>query len=147
MFFKLNRKEWYWKMKNKLILALGVLLVSGFVFMSCDNGTGEGDDVFEGTWVSTGQNALRIEASGGSWNEYMVSNNKEFIRGTYTVSDNVVTAKLTQINAAPFGGSDEWVAWTNLSDTYKEYVGESTQQITINGNTFTAFNGWTFTKQ
>jgi hypothetical protein len=40
MFFKIKWKGTFFKMKNKLVLALGVLLIFGMVFMACDTGNG-----------------------------------------------------------------------------------------------------------
>jgi hypothetical protein len=94
-------------------------------------------DVFAGTWVSD-DNFIRIEASNGSFKQYLVSKNKEVLRGTYTVSGNAVTVKMTQINTAMFDDEDAWFAWATLPDHYKEYVGGETQQISIAGNTFTS---------
>jgi hypothetical protein len=111
---------------------------------SSGSGSSGGNDALEGTWVS---DFLRIEASKGSFKQYLVPENKEVVRGTYTVSGNTGTAKITQINTYMFGGADKWVAWANLSAEYKAYVGGSeTQQIIITGNTFTS-NGMIFTKQ
>jgi hypothetical protein len=90
---------------------------------------------------------MKLEASNGSFKQYLVANNIEVARGTYTISGNAVTVRITQVNTVLFGDVNTWVTWANLSDTYKGYVGGSeTQQITIDGNTFTS-NDRTFTKQ
>jgi hypothetical protein len=115
------------------------------IFTACPNLTGNEDDAFEGTWVSD-DNFIRFEASNGSFTQYLVSGNKEVVRGTYTVSGNTVTANMTEINTVMFGGADAWFTWAALPDQYKEYVGDETQQITITDNTFTAGDK-TFTKQ
>jgi hypothetical protein len=47
-----------------------------------------------------------LDASNGSFKQYLVSNNKEVLRGTYTVSGNTVTVKMTQINTAAFDDED-----------------------------------------
>ncbi|MDR1586486.1 MAG: hypothetical protein LBS57_03400, partial [Treponema sp.] len=39
-FSKSNKKEWYWKMKGKFGLVLGVMLVFSFVLVACENGNG-----------------------------------------------------------------------------------------------------------
>jgi hypothetical protein len=105
-----------------------------------------GDDIFTGTWISD-DNFIRLEASNGSFKQYLVSIGKEVVYGTYTVSGNVVTAKMIQINTLMFDGADVWVAWANLPDAYKEYVGGSeTQQVIIIGDTFTS-HGKTLIKQ
>ncbi|MDR2053442.1 MAG: InlB B-repeat-containing protein [Treponema sp.] len=105
-----------------------------------------GDDAFKGTWVSD-DNFVRLEASDGSFKQYLVSNSKEVVRGTYTVSGNTVTVNMTQINTVMFGGADTWVSWADLSSEYREYIGGSeTWQITIVGNSFTS-GDTTLTKQ
>jgi hypothetical protein len=134
-------------MRNKWFFTLGVLLVFGFVFTACDNGTpSSDDDVFAGTWVSS---QMKLVASNGSFKEYMVPSNNEIVRGTYTVSGTTVSAKVTEVNTSVFGGADAWVAYANLSDAEKGLLGMpdgNTMQITITGNSWTA-NGQTFTKQ
>jgi hypothetical protein len=109
-------------------------------------GGSEDEDALEGTWVSD-DNSLRLEASNGSFKQYLVYDNKEVVRGTYTVSGNAVTATITDVNTAMFGGTDRWYTWANLSSQYKEVMGGSArQEITIVDNTFTS-NGMTFTKE
>jgi hypothetical protein len=126
-----------------------VVQINNLITTISDSGNGNGgnsNDAFEGTWVSN-DNFIRLEASNGSFNQYLVSNGKEVVRGNYTVSGNTVSVTMTQINTALFEGADQWVTWANLSDTYKEDVGGSaTQQIFISGNAFT-INGKTLTKQ
>jgi hypothetical protein len=146
IFLQTTAKDLFMKANYLFFKPAWVALALVLMFTACSNPAGNGDDAFKGTWVSTGPNAIRIEASNGSLKEYLVSNNKEVLRGTYTVSGNTVTAKITQVNTAMFGGADQWVAWANLSSEYKESVGGSeTQQLTITGNTFTS-NEMTFTK-
>jgi hypothetical protein len=143
---------------QQITITGNTFIISGITFTK-QNGTGDGgkegggkegggDAAFEGTWESD-DNFLRLEASNGSFTQYMFAPDffGEFVRGTYTVSGNAVTATITQINTAMFGGADAWVSWANLSDAQKASMGGSaTQQITITGNTFTS-NGMTFTKK
>jgi hypothetical protein len=53
---------------------------------------------------------------------------------------------ITQVNTALFDGTDEWVVYANLSETYKGYIGSETMQTTITGTSFT-ISGMTFVKQ
>jgi hypothetical protein len=137
-----------------IITADGVATVNDAAYLALSNALavfnaakqpgsgGKGNNAFEGTWAN---DFLRLEASNGSFKQYLVSGNKEVARGTYTVSGNTVTARLTEINTVMFDDADKWFTWANLPDEYKESVAEM-QQITINGNTFTS-NGQTFIKQ
>jgi uncharacterized lipoprotein YehR (DUF1307 family) len=134
-------------MKNtiKWFGIIAIIAVIGFSFIACgndDNG-GDGTDPFNGTWISS---ELKCVAANGSFKQYRINDDKEVIRGTYTYSENKVTAKITEVNTAMFGDADTWVTYANLSETYKGYVGGGTQQVTITNNTFTG-NGMTFTKQ
>jgi hypothetical protein len=123
-----------------------MVLIVGFAFIGCDTGNGGnyGDDAFKGTWVSA---QIKIVAADGIFNEYLTANNKEIMRGSYTVSGNDLTIKITEVNTEMFGtGADNWVPYAGLTDGAKANVGSETQQITISGNSFTS-NGLAFTKQ
>jgi hypothetical protein len=131
---------------QRITITNNTFTASGMIFtkQNGNNGGNEtgngGDDAFTGTWVSYDGtvSTVRLEASNGSFKEYLVANNKEVIRGTYTVSGNTVIVRITQVNTSVFGGADVWVTWANLSGEYKEYTGGSeTQRITITGNTLT----------
>jgi uncharacterized protein (DUF2147 family) len=104
-----------------------------------------GNDVFEGTWVSA-DNFIRIEASNGSFKQYLVSGSIEFVRGTYTFLGNTATVIIIEVNSFIYDGTDVWLAWAKLPDDVKKMVGSETQRIPITGNTFTAA-GYSFTKQ
>jgi len=149
MFFEIKCKGRFYKMKGKLILVLGILLVFSLAFLGCDDDKTT-KDIFTGTWVNDGEGdapPLKIIAADGSLKAYSIPSNKEVIRGTYSVSGNNVNLQVTQVNTALFGGSDEWVPWANLSATYKAYMGGSNPlQITIQNNSFVLL-GSTFTKQ
>ena len=136
--------------KQFLLAVSAAVLAFGIAAAGCDTGTGGGngsEDVFTGTWASTGSSAVKITASGGSYKGYLVSSGKEIQRGTYTVSGNTVTAKMTEVNTAMFGGADTWTAYADLSADYKSYLNNSdTFQGTIGNNKIT-FNGQEFTKQ
>ena len=135
-------------MKNtiKWFGIIAFIAVIGFSFVACgdDDGDKSGNDAFAGTWTSTDA-GLKLIASNGSFKEYTLSDNKEVIRGTYTVSGNTVTAKIVEINPIFLGGTEGWVTYANLDATQKGYVGTETQQLTITDNTFIG-NGMTFTK-
>jgi hypothetical protein len=138
-------------MKNKLVLTFGILMVFGLVLAGCPNddttNNGDGDDVFKGTWVST---EIKIVAADGIFTQYLIANNKNMIRGSYTVSGNTVNLKITGVNTEMFGaGADNWVSYADLTDQAKENVGSENQQISISGNKFTsnAPNEMEFTKQ
>jgi hypothetical protein len=107
-----------------------------YFYKSGGGSSSGGEDVFKGTWVSN-DNFIRLVASNGSFKEYL-ANNKEVVRGTYTISGNTVTATIEEINTAMFDGADTWVTWEKLSDSYKGHIGGAeTQKLTIlNGNTF-----------
>jgi hypothetical protein len=151
-------------MKNKLVLALGVLLVFGLVLVACDNGNnpeagnnpGDGD-IFAGTWVGTPsggpQQPIKYINTGGSFRGYYVHQNTdyEFVRGTYTVSGSTVTVKITQMNNAridnngpKFTGSDDWQPYAKASSYWQ--LTSDTFTGTIVGNQV-VLNGISFKKQ
>ena len=125
---------------------LVTVLVFGVTVVSCNNSLGnddQGKDPFSGIWTNA---TMRIVAANGSFNEYLLPDEKEVVSGTYTFSGNIVTGKMSNINTVMFGDTDNWVTYADLSGTYKGYIGPEIQTFTISGTTFTA-GGMTFTKQ
>jgi hypothetical protein len=128
----------FMKIKNKWFVGFGVLLVFGFLFITCSNDSND-DDPYHGTWVGTNNGStVKIVASNGSYKQYL--NDNEVTRGTYTYSGNNVTGTTTEVFI-----DGNWKTYASLSEQEKLYAPETTQ-VTINGKTFTA-NGVTFTKQ
>jgi uncharacterized lipoprotein YehR (DUF1307 family) len=116
------------------IIALAAVI--GFSMAACDDDSGgdPGPDPFNGTWISAD---VKWVATNGSWQQYMIPENTEVIRGTYTYSGNSATIKVVSVNTAMFGGTDDWVAYADLSDTYKGHMGNTdTHTFTITNKTF-----------
>jgi uncharacterized lipoprotein YehR (DUF1307 family) len=130
-------------MRSIAIIALAAVI--GFSMAACGDDSGDdpgpGPDPFAKTWLGPDR---KMVASNGSWNQYLIPENKEVMRGTYTYSGNTVTAKITDVNTFNFGGADAWVTYANLSDTYKGYIGGTdTITLTIANNSFSN-GGMTF---
>jgi uncharacterized lipoprotein YehR (DUF1307 family) len=134
-------------MKNtiKLLGFIAVMAIMGFSFIACDDGSKDDNkdaESFDGTWVSGPPIELKLVAENGSFKQYMVSVNKEVVRGTYTYSGNNVTAKITEVNTALLGGEDKWTSYADLGETEKVTLGAvlggtDTLQIVIVNNAFT----------
>jgi hypothetical protein len=123
-------------MTNKKFWAgiLGILLVFSFVLVGCDNSTNGEPDIFEGTWIGTGERqGATMVAANGSYTE--IFNGTEIIKGTYSVAGNMVTMTMVQLNTIAFGGSDKWFNWADLDASYKAMLLNSdTFQVTIQGD-------------
>ncbi|MDR1059451.1 MAG: hypothetical protein LBL43_07860 [Treponema sp.] len=119
-------------MKNKRFLVLMILLG----FAACDNGNTSGGgnnpnggDAFKGTWVTTwGGKKVKVTAVGNSFNEYYVTTSgKEywFVKGTYTISGDTVTMKVTYVNDAIIDNTYGLIAsdaddWKSYADSTKK---------------------------
>ena len=105
-------------------------------------------DVFAGTWLGTetrNNSLIKIVAADGFFKEWV--NDKECLKGTYTVSENTVTIKFVEVNTSIIDGSDRWIFFAELSEPEKAYLGGSeTVQINISGDSFTML-GSTYYKQ
>ena len=146
-------------MKSKWVLLFCIIVGFCLVFAACEGKNKKSSDaaeiveiidVFKGTWISTdgaeGQPAMQLVAENNSFREYLIANDLEVIRGTYTVSGDVVSATLAEVNTILFGAADEWYNYDELSDIFKGYVGSEIQEITIDNDTFIQ-GGVIFTKQ
>ena len=139
-------------MKNKkTCIMMVIVLLLGMTFIGCpdlNNGNGNGNDVFAGTWLGTESQSgfsIRIVAQNGTWTEWV--NELETVRGTYTVSGNTVTLIFVEVNPNIFGGPDQWVLYAALDNEYKVQMGGSeTIQMTISNNTISVL-GANLTKQ
>jgi hypothetical protein len=134
-------------MKNKLSIILGVLLVLGLFFTACDDGFSSDNDPFNGTWTATNTPyPIMMSGANGAWKyfEYGV----ETVRGTYTYSGNVVTAKIIEVNPIVFGRTGPFIKYSDLSNAEKANLLDNTDtfMVTIVNNTFSAM-GATFRKQ
>jgi hypothetical protein len=139
---RVTGEETFMKNTIKLFGIIAFVAIIGFSFVACDDG---GTDPLNGTWIST---QFKIVAANGSFKEYLVPDNEECLRGTYTYSGNNVTAKITEVNTSVFGDDapDTWVTWANLDSSIKESLGDQIMQMTVSNNTFIA-KEMTFTKQ
>jgi hypothetical protein len=112
-------------------------------------------DPFAGTWIGSAyeDTDIKLVAANNTFKEYEVSHGveTEVVRGTYTFSGAVVTAKVTEINRLMFGGANEWVTFENLSEEEKGYMEDyENLTMTLTGDTMTGtFGGYemTFTKE
>jgi hypothetical protein len=124
-------------------LILALILMIGFSLAACDS-SDDSSDPLKGTWRST-DGSIMLNAANGAFKEFF--DGIEVIRGTYTYSGNIVTAKVIEVNPAIFGRTGSWVQFSNLSNADKAYFGNTdTYMLTINGNTVT-FMGYTMVKQ
>jgi hypothetical protein len=126
-------------MKKKLFVVLGVLLALGLFFTACSSDESSSDDLFTGTWEADAGN--KVVAANRSWTQYV--RGVEGIRGTYTLSGNVVNAKTTEANPVAFGGTGSWMKYSDLPSNTG--IPENIT-ATINGNTC-VWMGVTLTKQ
>jgi len=127
-------------MKKMYFFGLLVILLA-FGFTGCDKDGGDGiEDAFAGTWLGTDTSSgasVKIIAKDGHWKEWM-NDNIEIVRGTYTVSGNIVTIKYVEINTIIFGGENSWVFFAQLNDTNKAYLGgNETIKLDISGGSIT----------
>jgi hypothetical protein len=132
---------------------LALVLTFGLILAGCDLGGGGGggindpNDPFAGTWEGSSFRIVATSGTPGTFTNYRLPGNIEAIHGTYTYTGNTVVGIITEVNTVIFGGNDEWVAWDDLDDYYKQqYISSQIQTLTISGNSFTS-NGETFTKQ
>jgi len=123
---------------------------------------GAGEDPFSGTWVGTQamtsgsgvttDRELKIIAADGNWTQSITNANSQAFdvyRGTYSVSTNVVSLLITEINEGMFyERGDIWVSFAAASSEMKAMIGLTSNvfQVTITGNQF-VWDGVTFTKQ
>jgi hypothetical protein len=117
-----------------LALTFAFVLAVGMAFVGCDNSTNGDADIFEGTWIGTGERqGSTMVAANGSYTE--TSNGTEIIKGTYSVAGNTVTMTMVQLNTIAFGGADKWFKWADLDASYKAMLLNSdTFQVTIQGD-------------
>ena len=142
------------KDKRFLLGMLVMVVVFGMTVVVCDNDPNDenskGNDIFAGTWEgkdATYDTPLKIVAENGTFKQWI--NNRESIRGTYTVSGNNVTVKFFEVNKYIFtySGPDHWVFFAQLDETEKAGLGGSdTIQANISNNTITML-GATLTKK
>ena len=113
------------------------------VFAKWTSETGN-DDPFAGTWEGEYMGmTVKFVATGGNFTQILQG--EEAVKGTYTVSGNTVTIKVTHAKPYFIGGtSNQWVEYADLSSDEKTALGGSdTSQITVaaDGNTITTAGG------
>jgi hypothetical protein len=89
----------------------------------------------DGTWISStppmyfGPDYIKIVAAAGDFTESLSYDGytwSEVVKGTYPVTTNPAICTITLVNTGVFtAGADNWVAWSGLSQEYKDYVGGS----------------------
>ena len=123
------------KKRHGVFFGFAVLLITAiFTLAGCDTSTNGKPDIFEGTWIGTGERqGATMVAANGSYTEAF--NSTEIIKGTYSVTGNTVTMTMVQLNTIAFGGEDKWFNWTDLDASYKAMLLNSdTFQVTIQGD-------------
>jgi hypothetical protein len=126
MFCKFFLRNGVFKMKNKWFLILGVLLVFGSVFVSCDTGNDPNSDSLDGIWetTDTSYGINRFTISGNNWTLAIGSSLTETNKGTLRVEDKTMTFTVTHQKTSAGG---DWVLYSSsprigtLSDDGKSF--------------------------
>ena len=108
------------------------------------NGNG-GADPLAGTWIGTAE-GYQIKMVFADGNHSVSADDREYIHGTYTISESSVTVNHIYWNTWMFGGMDEWVIYDSLSNEIKALIGPESNTVAIPDNTI-VFNGIIYTKE
>jgi hypothetical protein len=110
-------------------------------------------DLLEGTWEGDATQgtpaSFKIVSANGIFSQYVTSGslvNEEFVRGTYTISENIATGKIFEVKMDSFG----YINWTPFEDLtgaiLNEFPDGDVIIMTITNNRFIVY-GVTFIRK